>query len=63
MDSWFKQFLLAVFPPRVAEAVYGIVIDIIVVFAKIGVFLSLPFKAVQFWIQSYRERCQKKRID
>jgi hypothetical protein len=62
MDSWFQRFLLAVFPPRVAEAVYGIVIDIIVVFAKIGVLLSLPFKAVQFWIQSYRERCQKGKL-
>jgi hypothetical protein len=63
MDSWFQRFLLSIFPPRVAEVLYGIVIDIIVAFAKIGLYLSLPFKAVQLWIQLFREKCQKNRID
>ena len=52
LDLWFQRFLLTTFGVTTARAVYGVVIDIIVFFMKIGVFLSLPFKFVQFFIQS-----------
>ena len=52
LDLWFQRFLLTTISVTIARAVYGVVIDIIEFFKKIGVFLSLPFKFVQFFVQS-----------
>lgn len=57
----FQLFLLNMFGVTAAKAIYGIVINIIAFFMKIGVFLSLPFKFVQFFIQSLKSRSESKR--
>ena len=58
-DRQFQHFLLNVFGETAARAIYGIVINIIAFFMKIGVFLSLPFKFVQFFILALRERSSR----
>ena len=51
-ELWFHRFLLDVFGETAAKIIYGLIIRTIVFFKKIGLFLSLPFKFVQFFIQS-----------
>ena len=58
IDRWFQRFLFNVFGQTAAKAIYGTVISIIAFFKKIALFLSLPFKFVQFWIESYKEQTQ-----
>ena len=55
----FHRFLLDVFGETAARAIYGIIINIIAFFMKIGIFLSLPFKFVQFFILALRERSSR----
>lgn len=59
-DTRFQKFLLAVLPERQARDIYCVVIDIIALFAKIGIVFSLPFKFVQFWKQSWKKQNEKQ---
>ena len=54
-DSWFQRILLTSFSERTAAAIYGIAIDVLAFFAKIGVYISLPFKFLQLFRQSWRQ--------
>lgn len=59
-DTRFQKFLLAVLPERQARGIYCVVIDIIALFAKIGIVFSLPFKFVQFWLRGWKKQNDKK---
>lgn len=55
VDSRFQRFLLRNFSAGTAKMLYCIVIETIALFAKIGVYLILPFKAIQFFCQSWQK--------
>lgn len=55
----FQRFLLNVFGETAAKAIYCAIINIIAFIMKIGVFLSLPFKFVQFFILALREQSSR----
>lgn len=59
-DTRFQKFLLAVLHERLARGIYCVVIDIIALFAKIGIVFSLPFKFVQFWLRSWEKHNKNK---
>ena len=61
MDEGFKNILLTLFPPSVAEAIYGFAIDVIALFRKIGVYLTLPFVFVRKLCQNYKELTRKQK--
>ena len=52
----FQQFLIKHFSYGTAKRIYGFVLEIVVFFKKMGLFLSLPFKFVQFFRESWKER-------
>ena len=60
LDTRFQRFLSATFPDKLARGIYCVVIDIIALFAKIGVVFFLPFKFVQFWLQSWEKHNKNK---
>ncbi len=62
-DRWFQQILLSCFSDKAASAIYGTVVDIIAFFAKIGIFLMLPFKFIQFFIRSWKRQNDTKNRD
>ena len=43
------------------EKLYGLGIDIITVLAKIGLYLILPFKFIQFFCESWKENTKKNK--
>ncbi len=57
--TWYVRLLLALFPRRVAEAIAHAVVDLISALRIIGVYLSLPFKFLQFFRQSWKEQRTK----
>ena len=54
--AWYVRLLLALFPRRIAEAVAHVGVDLISAIRIIGVYLSLPFKFLQFFRQSWRKQ-------
>ncbi len=61
--AWYVRLLLALFPRRVAEAIAHAVVDLISALRIIGVYLSLPFKFLQFFRQSWKEQKNKTNRD
>ena len=41
------------------EKIYNLGIDIIAFFLKIGLFLYLPFKFIQFWREAWKKNSRK----
>lgn len=42
------------------HALYNFGVDIAAFFMKLGLALTLPFKFVQFWLQSWQRRSNQK---
>lgn len=61
-DGWYKRLLLRLFSHNTAESIYCLTIDFIAFLAKIGLILTLPFKFIQFFIESWKERNQQKKL-
>lgn len=57
--AWYVRLLLALFPRRIAEAIAHAVVDLISALRILGVYLSLPFKFLQFFCQSWRKQNAK----
>lgn len=53
---WYARLLLALFPRKIAEAFAHAFIDLISAVRVIGVYLTLPFKFIQFFRQSWRNQ-------
>lgn len=53
-DSSYQNFLLRHFSGQIAQKIYGATIDGIAFLAKLGVYLVLPFKFIQFFVQRWR---------
>lgn len=58
-DFWFQRFLYNHFSERTARCIYNCCISLVAFLCKIGLFLTLPFKFVQFWIEEYRKQNKK----
>ena len=54
----FLQFLIKHFSYRTSRLIYCFVIDIVVCFKKIVLFLSLPFKFFQFFWESFNKHSE-----
>lgn len=57
--AWYVRLLLALFPRKIAEAIAHAFIDLISALRIIGVYLTLPFKFIQFFRQSWRNQKNK----
>lgn len=57
--AWYVRLLLALFPRKIAEAIAHAFIDLISALRNIGVYLTLPFKFIQFFRQSWRNQKNK----
>ncbi|MBD5337349.1 MAG: hypothetical protein HDR95_08620 [Bacteroides sp.] len=57
--AWYVRLLLALFPRRISEAIGHAVIDLISALRIIGVYITLPFKFLQFFRQSWRNQKNK----
>ena len=58
--AWYVRLLLALFPRKIAEAIGHAVIDLISAHRIIGVYITLPFKFLQFFRQSWRKQSKNK---
>ena len=57
--AWYVRLLLALFPRRIAESIGHAVIDLISAIRIVGVYITFPFKFLQFFSQSWRnQKCK-----
>ena len=61
MDELFKKILFTLFPYSVAKVIYDFTIEVIALFRKIGIYLTLPFLMVRKFCQIYKERTRKQK--
>ena len=54
-DRQVQRFLFSHFSEQTAKTIYCLGIRIVAFFRKVGLFLTLPFKFIQFWIEEYRK--------
>ena len=57
--AWYVRLLLALFPRKIAEAIGHAVIYLISALRIIGVYITFPFKFLQFFRQSWRKQSKK----
>lgn len=55
IDFQFHKFLFTTFSEKTAKSIYCFVIEVIVFFMKIVVYLYLPFKFFQFFKEDWRK--------
>ena len=59
IDRWFQRMLLSIFSERTARGIYGAAIDIIAFFAKVWMWVTIPFVFLTFWKKSYRQHLEE----
>ena len=59
-ERTFVRFLLGTFGITATIIIYNSILKIITFFRIIGVYLSMPFKFVQFWKESYKNQSNNK---
>ncbi len=59
VDQWYQRLLFDAFSESTAKKIYGVTIDTIAFFLKVGVYLTLPFKFLQFFRQSWKDQNPK----
>lgn len=61
VDRWFQHMLLSIFSVRTSRSIYGTVINIIAFFAKVWLWITIPFVFFSFWKKSYREYLEESK--